>query len=423
MSDSPGRDGEDAPRLPRRRRKAMIVVLLVVAGLAALVHWASRPQQVAAVVMSQAGRALGLEITAKGVAEYHLRGVPQIVLRDVQARRPGDRVPVLRAQRVLLSMPWSTLRSRGRDLVVHRIELDAPRLDITALQRWQATRPETVETRVPRLTDGLSIRRGRVDGEGWRVDGIDADVPSLAPDRPVRAHLRGRLVASGTRLPFDVHATLMRPRENAGLGVAGVATLQRDDFQLALNLVLRGRPRFGDALGLDAMAMGADARYVAGTTRLPFRAGLAGRLRWRDALAIAPLGIALQQGREIPDMRGGGRLEWGSTLALSLDGVIERWPSGWPALPAPLDRPHGPLPYSLDYDGAPNFAGTSTLELRHDATRLETRFRLPRLLAWLEADARDTPLPPLDGRIATPRLDAPGMTLHGVEIEIDDGEP
>jgi hypothetical protein len=31
-------------------------------------------------------------------------------------------------------------------------------------------------------------------------------------------------------------------------------------------------------------------------------------------------------------------------------------------------------------------------------------------------------LPPLDARLRTPRLDAPGMTLHGVEIEIDDGE-
>lgn len=425
MSESDVRHDDGAPARsvpPSHRRRTLLIVLLVaIALIAALVRWASRPQQVASLVLSQTGRALGLTITAKGVSEYQLRGMPQIVLRDVEARLPGDPEALLRAERILLSMPWGTLRSRGRDLVIHRVELDAPRLDIRALQRWQATRPPTAETRVPRLTDGFAIRRGHVEAGAWRVEGIDADIPLLAPDRPVRGHVRGRVVASDTRIPFDVHATLSRPVDGAGLGVAGVATLVRPDWQLSLDLVLRGRPRLGSTIAVADMSLSARARYANGSTRLPFVLGIAGDAMYRDALVIEPMGLALRQGREIPDLDGAGRLTWGGMLALDLEGRTERWPTGWPALPAPIGRPRGPVPFALAYAGPTNLSGPADLSLRSGATRIDADFRLPRVLAWLDADVRGTPLPPLDGRLTTPRLQIPGATLHGVEIEIDDG--
>jgi hypothetical protein len=319
-------------------------------------------------------------------------------------------------------MPWTTLRSRGRDLVVHRVELDAPRIDIRALQRWQATRPETTETRVPRLTDGFVVRDGRIDGDGWHVGALDVDAPTLAPAAPVRARLRGRLVAGSTRLPFDVRATLARPADGAGLGVAGIATLVRPDWRMHFDLLARGRPRFDDGFGVDRFAMGARARYRGGEAALEFDLGVAGRLGYRSGLRIEPAGLVLRQGREVPDLDSAGRIRWGRELGLSLDGTMRRWPSGWPALPSPLSRPRGPLPFSLDYVGPVDFSGASRLEIRSAATSLESAFRLPRVLEWMNANARGTPLPPLDARLRTPRLDAPGMTLHGVEIEIDDGE-
>lgn len=424
MSEATDRDHDAVPARhePRRRgRLAIALVLVLLAGLVVLVHWASRPRQVASVVLSQAGEALGLEITAAGTAEYRLRGMPQIVLRDVVARMPGDAVAVLRADRILLSLPWSTLRSRGRELVVHRIELDAPRLDVGALQRWQATRPPHAETRIPRLTDGIAIRRGRVDGPGWRVESIDADVPSLAPTAPVRARLAGVLVAQATRVPFDLRGTLARPAQDAGLGLAGAATVVRPGWRLALDLVLRGRPRLGAELGLDAMVLRARSRYLAGDTRMDFGLGLAGRLRYRSGLLVEPAGVALRQGRALPDLQGAGRLHWGRTLDFSFAGAIRRWPAGWPALPPPLSRPAGPLPFELAYAGPADFTGGTRLDLRSGATHLRSDFRLPRLLDWLDADARGTPLPPFDARLSTPRLNLPGMSLHGVRIEIDDG--
>lgn len=408
-----------APR--RRRRIALLVLVLALLAMASLVRWASRPQQVAELVLSQTGRALGLEITAKGVSEYRLRGVPRIVLRDVEARMPGDRTPVLRAGRILLSVPWTTLRSRGRDLVIHRIEIDAPQLDLPALQRWQATRPPTARTRVPRLTDGLAIRRGRIDAGGWRIEAVDIDVPRLAPDRPVRGHLRGRVVATGTTLPFDLRGTLTRPADGAGLGLAGTATVQRPDWRLPLDLVLRGIPRTSDRLALDRFAMGARARYEAGDTRLPFVLGAAGALRYDRGVRLSPLGLAIRRGGVIPTLDAAGRIAWGETLQLALDGRLARWPTAWPALPAPLGKPDRPLPFTLAYAGNADLSGPAELALRDGPTRFDARFRLPRMLAWLDASGRGTPLPPLDGRLVTPRLEIPGATLHGVEIELEDG--
>lgn len=424
MSASPdGREaaGPTGPAPRRARARLALLFVVLVLGLAGLVHWASRPAQVAGLVLGQTGRVLGLEITAGGVSEYALRGTPRLVLRDVVARRPGDTADLLRARRILLALPWTTLRSRGRDLVIHRIELEAPELDVAALQRWLRTRPETEETRVPRLTDGFVVRGGRVIVAGWTIEGVDMDVPSLAPDAPVRAHVAGHALASGTRVPFDLRATLMRPARGAGLGIAGVMQVQRAQWRLELQPALSAVPDLDAGLALDRLRLRAPAVYESGPTRLPFALGIAGRATYAAGLRLRPLGLALRQGREIPDLDGGGELAWGRQLELRLEGRLARWPRGWPALPAPLDRPAGPLPYVLDYAGPTDLSGTTALQLEHRATRFEGRFRLPRVLEWLEGAARGTPLPPLDGRLRTPRLEIPGATLEGVEIEIEDG--
>lgn len=406
-----------------RRRIALVALLVAIVALGVLLRWASRPQQVAALVLSQAGRALGLRITAEGASEYALRGMPKLVLRRVTAQREGDATPVLQADRVLLSLPWSTIRSRGREITVHRIELDRPRLDVGALQRWLATRPPTPRRATPTLTDGFVVTDGRVTGDGWSIDAIALQAPSLAPGRPVRAHVRGRATAGDTRVPFDLAVALTRPELPAGLGIAGDATVQRPDWRLPMSLVLRGRPQLDPALALDGLAVGARARYVSASASLPFRLGVGGRATYADGLRIAPFGLALRQGREIPDLTAGGHLAWGAQLALALDGRIATWPAGWPALPEPLGRPKDPLPLRLAYEGASDFSGRTDLHLESGDTVFDGRFRLPRVLEWLDAPATGTPLPPLDGRVSTPRLEIPGATLEGVEIEVrDDGE-
>ena len=155
--------------MTRRGRILLVLALIAVALLLAL-RWLSRPGSVAAIITSRVGAALGLEITAGGASEYRLRGTPMLVLRDVTVREPGTKIVMLSAQRVYVALPWSTLRAGGSELVARRIELDAPRLDLPALQHWLATRPPS-EKRLPTLTEGFLIRNGELDNNDWSIDG------------------------------------------------------------------------------------------------------------------------------------------------------------------------------------------------------------------------------------------------------------
>ena len=89
-------------------------------------------------------------------------------------------------------------------------------------------------------------------------------------------------------------------------------------------------------------------------------------------------------------------------------------------MPAPLSASTAPLPFSLDYRGAIALTDTVALALRRDTTALDARFRLPEVLAWLDAGATGSPLPPLAGSLATPRVTLDGATLEGVELDLDD---
>ena len=94
------------------------------------------------------------------------------------------------------------------------------------------------------------------------------------------------------------------------------------------------------------------------------------------------------------------------------------WPQQWPALPLPLSASTSPLPFALDYNGAMAFSDAASLSLRRDATALDARFRLPEVLAWLDAGNHGSPLPPLVGTLSAPKVEIAGATLEGVELEL-----
>ena len=155
-----------------RRLRIWLIALAIIAVLLALtLRWIAHPDRVAAMILTRTGTALGLEITASGASEYRLLGTPMLAVRDVIAKQPGATTPLLRAKRIYLTLPWSTIRAGGADLTVKRVELEAPQLDIAALQRWLATRPPS-ETKIPTLTEGLQIVDGQVIGDGWSMRGV-----------------------------------------------------------------------------------------------------------------------------------------------------------------------------------------------------------------------------------------------------------
>jgi hypothetical protein len=414
-----------------RRRRILLVLALLAVALLLTSYWLSRPRSVAAIVTRQVGSALGLEVHAEGIAEYRLRGTPMLVLREVRVREPGAKDLMLAARRIQVSLPWSTLRAGGSALVARRIELDAPRLNLPALQHWLAARPPS-RKRMPTLTGGLRIRDGEIVNDDWRIDGIDADMPLLDPVRPLAARLRGRYLDAPLTIPVDLSVAIVRPEALIADATTGFATHGRitiehaRDWRLPATVALSGPLHVGgDELRIAPARLGIAANFESAATRVPFALGLYGPLRFDEATwTLAPVGVALRRrGNDdndpVPRLDARGTLALGRKLALQLDGSLAQWPPAWPALPPPLGQSQSALPFALRYDGAPSLADVASLELQRDASRFDGRFRLPDMLAWIEQKA-GTPLPPLTGSLTTPQMEIAGAKLEGVEVEFED---
>ncbi|MCA1714687.1 MAG: hypothetical protein LC715_06120, partial [Gammaproteobacteria bacterium] len=244
---------------------ALLLLLLLMLGL----RVALQPERVSRLLLDRVGNALGLEITAAGVGEYRVRGMPTLVVRDVVAREPGAARPLLRAERILLSLPWSTIRGRGADLDITRIELDRPQLDLAAFQHWLDRRPER-ESRIPTVRQGLQVDDGRVIAGSWTLEALDITLPSLHPDRRVDATIAGRYVSGNTRTPFDLRMVLARPATRTALGLAGRLSIERGRWRIPATVRLSGLLRLGEGWRIDRARLGAEARYESGRTRVPF---------------------------------------------------------------------------------------------------------------------------------------------------------
>ena len=417
---------ERPTRALRRVLRTTAIASFVSILLVALLAWLAQPPRATAFLLKRVGVALGLEITASGDAEYRLRGTPQLVLRDLVARQPGADVPLLRAKRVLLALPWSTLRARGADLTIARIELDAPVFDLPAFQRWQATRPPS-ETRVPTLTDGLRIRDGIVANDDWRIEGLAVDLARLQPRQLLRMRVRGRYLDPPLSIPADLAIAVANPARLAQGKASGVAGVGGIDFagegwRVPSRVTLSGPLRLGkDSALVKPMRFGMSARYESASARLPFVLGLHGPMAFNNATwRVVPMQLVLRGEDVVPDMGGRGSLSLGRQLKLHLAGDIAAWPAAWPALPPPLAQSDSPLPFVLGYAGRMDLADVVSLALRRDDTRFDGRFRIADVTAWSNAKARGSLLPPLAGNLHTPRIDIAGATLEGVDVEIDD---
>lgn len=413
----------DTPRpLLRRRWLRRTLALLLFAVLAL---WLLQPQRAGRVLLQRAATASGLELDVAGI-DYRLRGTPQLELTGLVAKRPGDHTALLRAKRVFVALPWRTLRTLGDDLSLERIELDAPTLDLPALQRWLATRPAG-KTRLPTLSRGLQVRDGHIDNDDWRIDQLAIDAPSFNPAQPLHLHVRGRYVAASLSIPADLAIRVASPQALLDAGIsdvsgAGTLALIAATWRLPAQITLRGPLQLGkDSAVMRPAKLGLAGRYLSANASAPFRLGLYGPMAFNNAnWRWVPVTVVVEGAGAIPDVRAHGSVSLGHLLRLHLNGAIARWPDAWPALPAPLASSASPLPFALDYAGQPDFGSTASLELRRDATTFDAHFRLPEVLAWLAADPGSSPLPPLVGKLATPRLEISGATLEGVEIELDD---
>lgn len=411
------------PAAPRRRwlPRLLLGVIVVLVLLVIALRIALQPERSVPLLLDRLGTTLGLEITASGQPELILRGTPTLVVRDVTARQPRASKPLLTADRILLSLPWSTIRDRGRTLDLTRIELDSPTLDLPALRRWLSSRPPG-ESRFPTLGKGLQVRNGRIDAIGWHVENLDIRVPRLDAKEPLNAALRGRYVDRPTTMPFDLAFAMTRPATGAGVAIAGGINIERPDWQLPARIRWSGPMQIEDGtLRVAPARLEMSGAHVSSEHRLPFVLGLHGPLRYRDGVAsLAPAGVALRGQAPLPTFDGIGVLALGRRLVLRLDGVMPTWPRDWPSLPPPLSASTSPVPLQLDYVGRANLADATRLRLRRDAARFDANFRLPEVLSWIDDGIAGNPLPPLSGNASAPALEISGARLEGVEISIDD---
>lgn len=410
------------PRARRRWRWRRIVLLLCAVPLALLLAlWlALPPERAIPMVLGRLGASMGLEIGAEGDAATHLGRQPMIVVRNLVVREPGAARPLLRARRAEVALPWRTIRGLGDPLELVRIELDAPRLDLPALRHWLASRPPG-DGRLPTLSEGLHVREGRIDGDGWRVESLALDMPQLREDAPVRARASGRYADAATRAPFDLAATLQRPASGRGFAVVGALAPARGDWRLPMQATLSGALHWDDALALLPARFGASGRYESGDTVVPFIVGLHGPLRAHGpAWSLVPASLTLRGGGLVPQLDARGRLALGQRLLLRLDGRIAQWPAQWPALPPPMGASTQPLALSVDYLGPLDLGAPLGLRVARDDLRFDGHLDLPGLMAWAGTLDQGSLLPPVTGRLEASAMEISGARLEGIRIEFED---
>jgi hypothetical protein len=404
---------------PRRYRRWIAIALIVLAVALAAVVWLSRPQRATGLILDTIGRSLGLRIEAES-GSYRLRGTPQLDVHGVVVREPGAKQPLLRADRIVLSLPWSTIRARGTDLVIVRVDLERPALDLPALQHWLRQRPPG-KTRVPTLTRGLRVRDGSLHAQDWTLAGLTIDIPLMVPGKPLQAALSGRYRGGDYAIPFALQAVLLQPSIDTAFGVSGSVAIQAPAWRMPMHLRASGHLHaLADGWRVRRMKLGVAARYESGTTQVPFALGIGGNLRQSGAgVRLFPAAVSTVGQDLVPALAAHGEIAFARRLDLRLAGRIQHWPQAWPALPPPLAQSTAPLPFELSYRGEPTLTDIATLQVHRDDVGFDGRFRPLAVADWIGGNA-GSPLPPLDGRLTAPALDIAGARLEGVEMSFDD---
>lgn len=368
---------------PRKRRWPWVLGVLLALGATAA-WWIDRqlePTRLATLVLARLGEATGLQLRFDGTPDYALRPEPRLVLPGFDAREPGAAAPMLRADRIEVSLPWATVWGEG-PRVVTRIQLQAPVLDLQALSRWSSSRPAGEPFELPTLTEGLQVRDGRLLSSGWAVEALSLDLPELRPGAPARLTFGGRYAQDATRVEFSGQAD-------------------------------------ADSAGLDTdLRLQAAGRITTDTRDLPWTLALAGRLQGSGTPGqIRFDSLSWTSQSPLPDLAGAGHLAWAEPMDLRFEGELPRWPETWAALPEPIAGSSSPLQLSLQYQGAHDLSDPLRLRLQRDEATLALELVPSALQAWLDADGT-SPLPPLQGELQAPRLVVDGIELEGVRLRI-----
>ena len=387
---------------PRKRRWPTILALVL--GLLALaIVWINHqlePNRLARTVLDSLGESQGLQIEFEGTPVYALRPEPRLLLTGVSARQPGAAAPLLTARRIEVSLPWDTIWGGDDKVVITRIELGQPALDLAALADWRESRPEA-PFELPTLTKGMQVSNGRISGDGWHLQALVLDLPELQPDQPLAADVAGRFERDALSVEFDGDISMQRAGLASPFELQAKGRLTQDELDAPWSLALAGDFDFTDT----------DT-----TTPSPASGGGPGR----GHLQIAKLSFESQS--PLPSLEATGNATFGEPTTLALTGTMPKWPEDWPVLPEPEANADLPLDFSLAYTGAEDLSDPLSLELTRGETRLDARLVVADVQTWLANEDR-TPLPPMLGRFTAPSLEIEGFTLENVQADLVEPAP
>ena len=214
--------------MPRRLRLILIIcgsiVLATLLALVIMVYLLLQPDRFTAMLQSQASN-VGLELNLVRPASPTLFPRPALELYGITLNARGANVPILLAARGRMALPWRTLL--GGPTVISQLEIEAPRVDLDALQSWLAqlpSRPVGSPLEIPRIDAGVSVSRGSVvRGNELLLSQVALRAGKLISGQPFAITLSA-LTAADTALQLRLSAT---PRIDSN-------TLQLDNVALHL---------------------------------------------------------------------------------------------------------------------------------------------------------------------------------------------
>ncbi len=301
--------------MSRRLRLILIIsgsiVLAALLTLVVMVYLLLQPDRFTAMLQTQASN-VGLELNLARPASPTLFPRPALDLHGITVNAQGANTPILLAARGRLALPWRTLL--GGPTVISQLEIEAPRVDLDALQAWVSelpARPTGSSLNIPRIDAGVSINRGSlVRGNELLLSQVALQAGTLISGQPFAVTMAA-LTASGT--PLQVRLSTI-PRIDG-------STLQLDNVTLhlaqasKLTLTLNGRVHWHGATDTTASLGGtldyADAGEYAISLRL--NPAVAGQ--------PAPLAVKLDGPDNHADLRLPplALLDWWNTLISEQD--------------------------------------------------------------------------------------------------------
>lgn len=373
---------------PARKRRwpkflAASAVLLLIGA-----WWVDRqlePVRLASTVLARLGEATGLQLSFEGTPEYALRPEPRLLLENFDARVPGSTTPLFRVRRLEVSLPWATVWSGS--LVITRIELDGPTLDLDALSTWLASQPES-SGELPVLSRGASVRDGTMLWGDWRIDGLALDIDRFEPEMPLTLELAGRGTSGTIALQLESTIAIEKLSQSAGAKVEAQGRIQLDGVDAPFLVTTDCRYHKLDNESLNC----ADLFFRSESPLPTFKADLASIVRR-------------------------GKSE---NIEIDADGWMRDWPQDWPALPAPMAGK--PTHFDFTYAGPSDMTAAWKVKLDWEESHAAAEFALQDVLAWLEA-GNAAPLPPLQATVTAPSIEIAGATLEGVKISIEEDPP